>query len=390
MQVDLDLPGYEDEDGIALPYIVTIEQGTQTILSIRRNWRPEDETRQKRNHFVHYGYVPGFGFYCFGLIHLVGAFAKSGTSLIRQLVDAGTLSNLPGGFKARGMRVLVTTLTKRMAEDLTEFLHEAGLRVRYMHSDVETLERIELIRDLRLGVYDVLVGINLLREGLDIPECGLVAILDADKEGFLRSETSLIQTIGRAARNLRGKAILYADKITPSMRAAMGETADGKGWGAQTVAVHAGELKLVVKVGHGAHTAHHHGGVVVTHKVTGQAGEGHHFHLGVSGHCLTRHVHTLVQGEQGFLVVCRGHRQDNFVKHGCSTQHDVFMAQADGVKGAGVNGNNLLGHGRSYVFLKIKTDYAIRRNKCACTAPALRWRCKLSPIGASCWPMTPS
>jgi len=105
MQVDLDLPGYEDEDGLALPYIVTIEQGTQTILSIRRNWRPEDETKQKRNHFVHYGYVPGFGFYCFGLIHLVGAFAKSGTSLIRQLVDAGTLSNLPGGFKTRGLRV---------------------------------------------------------------------------------------------------------------------------------------------------------------------------------------------------------------------------------------------------------------------------------------------
>ena len=104
----------------------------------------------------------------------------------------------------KGYRTLVTTLTKRMAEDLTEYLHEAGLKVRYMHSDVETLERIELIRDLRLGVYDVLVGINLLREGLDIPECGLVAILDADKEGFLRSETSLIQTIGRAARNIDG------------------------------------------------------------------------------------------------------------------------------------------------------------------------------------------
>src|SRR6478672_9658142 len=111
-----------------------------------------------------------------------------------------------------GYRTLVTTLTKRMAEDLTEFMHEAGLRVRYMHSDVETLERIELIRDLRLGVYDVLVGINLLREGLDIPECGLVAILDADKEGFLRSETSLIQTIGRAARNIDGRVILYADR----------------------------------------------------------------------------------------------------------------------------------------------------------------------------------
>jgi excinuclease ABC subunit B len=124
----------------------------------------------------------------------------------------------------KGYRTLVTTLTKRMAEDLTEFLHEAGLRVRYMHSDVETLERIELIRDLRLGVYDVLVGINLLREGLDIPECGLVAILDADKEGFLRSETSLIQTIGRAARNVEGRVILYADRVTGSMERALNET----------------------------------------------------------------------------------------------------------------------------------------------------------------------
>ncbi|QPC98008.1 excinuclease ABC subunit UvrB [Qipengyuania soli] len=125
---------------------------------------------------------------------------------------------------AKGYRTLVTTLTKRMAEDLTEFMHEAGVRVRYMHSDVETLERIELIRDLRLGVYDVLVGINLLREGLDIPECGLVCILDADKEGFLRSETSLIQTIGRAARNVDGRVILYADRITGSMERAMAET----------------------------------------------------------------------------------------------------------------------------------------------------------------------
>ena len=111
MHVDLDLPGFEhtDEDGeptgIALPYVVTIEKGSQEILSIRRNWEPDDETYTKRQHFVHYGYVPGFGFYCFGLIHLIGAFAKSGTSLIRQLVDAGTLSNLPGGFKARGMRI---------------------------------------------------------------------------------------------------------------------------------------------------------------------------------------------------------------------------------------------------------------------------------------------
>jgi excinuclease ABC subunit B len=123
-----------------------------------------------------------------------------------------------------GFRTLVTTLTKRMAEDLTEFMHEAGLRVRYMHSDVETLKRIELIRDLRRGVYDVLVGINLLREGLDIPECGLVAILDADKEGFLRSETSLIQTIGRAARNVEGRVILYADRMTGSMERAIRET----------------------------------------------------------------------------------------------------------------------------------------------------------------------
>ncbi|WP_174279156.1 excinuclease ABC subunit UvrB [Sphingomonas bacterium] len=125
----------------------------------------------------------------------------------------------------QGYRTLVTTLTKRMAEDLTEYMHEAGIKVRYMHSDVETLERIELIRDLRLGVYDVLVGINLLREGLDIPECGLVCIMDADKEGFLRSETSLIQTIGRAARNVDGRVILYADRITGSMERAMNETA---------------------------------------------------------------------------------------------------------------------------------------------------------------------
>jgi excinuclease ABC subunit B len=124
----------------------------------------------------------------------------------------------------KGYRVLVTTLTKKMAEDLTEYMHEQGLRVRYMHSDVETLERIEIIRDLRLGAFDVLIGINLLREGLDIPECALVAILDADKEGFLRSETSLIQTIGRAARNVDGKVVLYADRITGSMERAMAET----------------------------------------------------------------------------------------------------------------------------------------------------------------------
>lgn len=125
---------------------------------------------------------------------------------------------------AAGNRVLVTTLTKKMAEDLTEYLNDNGIKVRYLHSDIDTLERIEIIRDLRLGVFDVLVGINLLREGLDIPECALVAILDADKEGFLRSERSLIQTIGRAARNAEGRVILYADKMTKSIKAALDET----------------------------------------------------------------------------------------------------------------------------------------------------------------------
>ncbi|MCR4377769.1 MAG: excinuclease ABC subunit UvrB [Rhodospirillales bacterium] len=125
---------------------------------------------------------------------------------------------------AKAQRVLVTVLTKKMAEELTEYLHEHGVRVRYMHSDIETLERIEIIRDLRLGAFDVLIGINLLREGLDIPECALVAILDADKEGFLRSKTSLVQTIGRAARNLDGRVILYADRMTDSLQYAIGET----------------------------------------------------------------------------------------------------------------------------------------------------------------------
>jgi excinuclease ABC subunit B len=124
----------------------------------------------------------------------------------------------------RDERVLITTLTKRMAEDLTDYLHEHGVRVRYLHSDIDTVERTEIIRDLRRGEFDVLVGINLLREGLDMPEVSLVAILDADKEGFLRSGGSLIQTIGRAARNVNGKAILYADQITRSMQHALDET----------------------------------------------------------------------------------------------------------------------------------------------------------------------
>ena len=125
---------------------------------------------------------------------------------------------------AQGFRSLVTTLTKKMAEDLTEYMHDQGIRVRYMHSDVDTLERIEIIRELRLGKFDVLIGINLLREGLDIPECAFVGILDADKEGFLRSETSLVQTIGRAARNAEANVVLYADRVTGSMQRAMDET----------------------------------------------------------------------------------------------------------------------------------------------------------------------
>ncbi|MDX9999280.1 MAG: excinuclease ABC subunit UvrB [Phenylobacterium sp.] len=145
--------------------------------------------------------------------------SKDGFSQVDDVIDQVRQTS------ARGYRSLITVLTKKMAEDLTEFMHEQGLRVRYMHSDVDTLERIEIIRDLRLGAFDILVGINLLREGLDIPECGLVAILDADKEGFLRSETSLIQTIGRAARNVEGKVILYADSVTGSMERAMAETA---------------------------------------------------------------------------------------------------------------------------------------------------------------------
>jgi len=153
------------------------------------------------------------------------------TGLVDPLVEVlparTQVDDLLGQIKARvslGERVLVTTLTKRMAEDLTDFLSEHGVKVRYLHSDIDTVERVEILRDLRLGTFDVLVGINLLREGLDIPEVSLVAILDADKEGFLRSERSLIQTIGRAARNLNGHAILYADRITDSMQRAMEET----------------------------------------------------------------------------------------------------------------------------------------------------------------------
>ena len=133
------------------------------------------------------------------------------------------VDDLLAQIKKTSGRVLVTTLTKKMAEQLTDYLNENGVRAKYLHSDIETLERIELLRDLRLGKYDVLVGINLLREGLDVPECELVAIMDADKEGFLRSTRSLIQTIGRAARNAKGRVILYADVMTDSMNAALTE-----------------------------------------------------------------------------------------------------------------------------------------------------------------------
>ena len=144
--------------------------------------------------------------------------AKDGANQVDDVIDEVRKTT------AEGYRSLITTLTKKMAEDLTEYMHEQGIKVRYMHSDIDTLERIEIIRDLRLGVFDVLIGINLLREGLDIPECAFVGILDADKEGFLRSETSLIQTIGRAARNSEAKVVLYADRITGSMQRAMDET----------------------------------------------------------------------------------------------------------------------------------------------------------------------
>jgi excinuclease ABC subunit B len=153
------------------------------------------------------------------------------TGLVDPMIDLrpvkGQIDDLLGEIRevaARGERVLVTTLTKRMAEDLTQYYHELGVRVRYLHSDIDTLERVQILRDLRLGTFDVLVGINLLREGLDLPEVSLVAILDADKEGFLRSSGALIQTMGRAARNVRGRAILYADVQTDSMKAAIGET----------------------------------------------------------------------------------------------------------------------------------------------------------------------
>ena len=176
------------------------------------------------------------------------------TGLLDPVVEVrpveGQIDDLLDEIRSRAQkseRVLVTTLTKKMAEDLTEYLKNAGVKVRYMHSDVETIERMEIIRDLRLGEFDVLVGINLLREGLDLPEVSLVAVLDADKEGFLRSETSLIQTIGRAARNAEGLVILYADTVTPSMRKAIDETARRRGLQAAFNQSHGIVPKTIIK-----------------------------------------------------------------------------------------------------------------------------------------------
>src|SRR6201999_1706301 len=234
---------FTDESHVTIPQIGGMDRGDYRRKATRAEYgfrlpscmdnRPLrfEEWEAMRPQTVHVSATPGD----WELERTQGVFVEQGlrpTGLIDPPVEIrparAQVDELLGEVRrvaASGYRSLVTTLTKRMAEDLTEYLHEHGVRVRYMHSDIDTIERIEIIRDLRLGAFDVLVGINLLREGLDIPECGLVAILDADKEGFLRSETSLVQTIGRAARNVDGKVILYADKETGSIQRAMAETA---------------------------------------------------------------------------------------------------------------------------------------------------------------------
>jgi excinuclease ABC subunit B len=234
---------------------------------------------------------------------------------------------------AKGFRILVTTLTKRMAEDLTEYLHEAGLKVRYMHSDVETLERIEIIRDLRLGVFDVLVGINLLREGLDIPECGLVAILDADKEGFLRSETSLVQTIGRAARNAEGRVILYADTITGSMKRALDET-DRRRAKQQAYNLEHGITPTTVKKNVADLLAHVASGDHVTVDITG-VGDGRD---NLVGHNLRAYIEDLtnqMKDAAGNLEFEEAARLRDEIKRLEATELDVGIT---GIVGEGVDG----------------------------------------------------
>ncbi|MFP5213649.1 MAG: helicase-related protein, partial [Acidobacteriota bacterium] len=231
-----------DESHITIPQIRGMYRGDQARKEtlVRYGFRlPSamdnrplafEEFERKINRIVHVSATPGPYVMLNGAGHVVEQIIRP-TGLIDPVIEVRPadfqVDDLIGEIRKHvgsGRRVLVTTLTKRMAEDLTEYLSDLNIRVRYMHSDIGTIERIEIVRDLRLGEYDVLVGINLLREGLDIPEVSLVAVLDADNEGFLRSERSLIQTAGRAARNLEGTVILYGNRITDSMRRAMEET----------------------------------------------------------------------------------------------------------------------------------------------------------------------
>jgi excinuclease ABC subunit B len=209
---------------------VLVEYGFRLPSALDNRPLSFDEWEERRPQVVYVSATPG----PYELKHAGGVIVEQiirPTGLVDPPIDvrpvAGQVDDLLAEIRevtARGERVLVTVLTKRMAEDLTTYYQELGVKVRYLHSDIDTLERVEILRDLRLGTFDVLIGINLLREGLDLPEVSLVAILDADKEGFLRSGGALIQTIGRAARHVRGRAVLYADKVTDSMRYAMRET----------------------------------------------------------------------------------------------------------------------------------------------------------------------
>ena len=231
-----------DESHVSLPQIqamyngdrarkeVLVEHGFRLPSALDNRPMKIDEFHAKQNQVIHVSATPADRELEMSNGIVVEQVIRP-TGLLDPLVEVrkshGQIDDLIGEIRERierNERTLVTTLTKRMSEDLSEYLRGVNLRVRYLHSEVDTLERVQILRDLRLGEFDVLVGINLLREGLDIPECALVGILDADKEGFLRSETSLIQTIGRAARNLEGKVILYADKETKSIKNAIKET----------------------------------------------------------------------------------------------------------------------------------------------------------------------